>query len=96
VDARTVSAAPQSAQNLLSGGLSAPQAVQRTGSGVPHWPQNFLPSGLAAPQLGHSMPHLTYETWSRYHIGRPPVIRMPELGQTPPFDDIGEWAAMGQ
>jgi hypothetical protein len=60
VDARTVSAAPQSAQNLLSGGLSAPQAVQRTGSGVPHLPQNFLPSGLAAPQLGHSMPHLTY------------------------------------
>src|SRR6516225_5655401 len=47
--ARVVSAAPQSAQNLLSGGFSAPHATQRTGSDVPHLPQNFLPSGLAAP-----------------------------------------------
>src|SRR5215470_13011989 len=58
VEARTVSAAPQSAQNFLPGGFSAPHVVQRTGSGVPQSPQNFFPSGLTAPQLGHSMPHL--------------------------------------
>ena len=51
------SAAPQSAQNLLPGGFSAPHAAQRTGRGVPQSPQNFFPSRLAAPQLGHSMPH---------------------------------------
>jgi hypothetical protein len=67
-----LSAAPQSAQNLLSGGLSAPQAVQRTGSGVPHLPQNFLPSGLAAPQLGHFMAHLIGWMRPAYHSWRGP------------------------
>src|SRR5215467_10387413 len=47
------SAAPQSAQNFLPGGFSAPHAVQHTdrGRGVPQSPQNFFPSRLAAPQL---------------------------------------------
>jgi hypothetical protein len=60
-------AAPQSAQNLLLGGFSAPHAVQRTGKGrgVPQSPQNFLPSGLAAPQLRHFMPHLIAEDRQR-------------------------------
>src|SRR5215467_7270930 len=53
-----LSAAPQSAQNFLPGGFSAPHTAQRMGSSLPQSPQNFLPSGLAAPQLGHSMPHL--------------------------------------
>jgi hypothetical protein len=65
-----VSTAPQSAQNLLPGGFSAPHAMQRTGSGVPHLPQNFLPSGLAAPQLGHSMPHLIGWVRAEYHTWR--------------------------
>src|SRR5262249_28547231 len=58
VGARMISAAPQSPQNFLPGGFSAPHVAQRVGSGVPQSPQNFFPSGLTAPQLGHSMPHL--------------------------------------
>src|SRR6266702_1400085 len=49
-----MSAAPQSPQNLLPDGLSAPQARQRKDSGAP---QTFLPSGLTLPQLGQSMSH---------------------------------------
>src|SRR5262245_29991520 len=55
LETRMVSAPPQSAQNFLPGGFSAPHAAQRTGSGVPQSLQNFFPSRLAAPQLGHSM-----------------------------------------
>src|SRR5690348_17360259 len=55
LNARIPSAAPQSAQNFLPDGFSAPQAVQRPGRGVPQSPQKFFPSKLAAPQLGHSM-----------------------------------------
>src|SRR4051812_16404648 len=47
-----VSAAPQSPQNLLSDGFSAPHTAQRTDSGARQWPQTFFPSGLALPQLG--------------------------------------------
>jgi hypothetical protein len=61
---------PQSAQNLLPAGFSAPHAVHRTGRGVPHLPQNFIPSGLAAPQLGHSMPHPIDWIRSGYHSWR--------------------------
>src|SRR5215469_16214277 len=50
LDARMVSAAPQSAQNFLPGGFSAPHAMQRTGWGAPQSPQNFFPSRLTAPQ----------------------------------------------
>src|SRR5438093_7092856 len=53
-----VSAAPQSPQNFLPGGLSRPHSAQRTGSGAAQSPQNLFPSGLALPQLGQSMPHL--------------------------------------
>jgi hypothetical protein len=53
-----VSAVPQSPQNLLPDGFSAPHAAQRTGSGAPHSPQTFFPSQLALPLLGQSMPHL--------------------------------------
>jgi hypothetical protein len=66
VAARIVSAAPQSAQNFLPGGFSAPHAVQRDGGGVPQSPQNFFSSGLAAPQLGHFMSHLV--GWIRKEI----------------------------
>jgi hypothetical protein len=52
-----MSAAPQSPQNLLPDGLSAPHAGQRKDSGAPQSPQTFLPSGLTLPQLGQSMPH---------------------------------------
>src|SRR5262252_10546004 len=65
LDTPMASAAPQSTQNFLPGGFSAPHAAQRTGSGVPHLPQNFLPSGLAAPQLRHFMPHLIAEDSQR-------------------------------
>ena len=66
---RSMSAAPQSAQNFLPGGFSAPHAVQRTGRGrgVPQSPQNFFPSRLAAPQLGHSMPHPINWIQAAYH-----------------------------
>ena len=67
VDARMVSAAPQSAQNFLPGGFSDPHAVQRTGRGVPQSPQNFFPSRLAAPQLWHSMPHPIVWMRAAYH-----------------------------
>src|SRR5262249_33654083 len=70
VDARMVSAAPQSAQNFLPDGLSAPHAVQRTGRGAPQSPQNFFPSRLAAPQLGHSMPHPIDWMRAAYHSSR--------------------------
>jgi hypothetical protein len=53
-----VSAVPQSPQNLLPDGFSAPHAAQRTGNGAPQSPQIFFPSQLALPQLGQSMPHL--------------------------------------
>src|ERR671933_1767904 len=65
--ALAVSVAPQSPQNLLPDGFSAPHAAQRTGSATPQSPQNFFPSGLALPQLGHSMPHLVARRWSAYH-----------------------------
>nr|WP_245320431.1 hypothetical protein [Bradyrhizobium lablabi] len=52
-----VSAAPQSPQNLLPDGLSAPHAGQRKISGAPQWPQILLPSGLTLPQLGQSISH---------------------------------------
>jgi hypothetical protein len=52
-----MSAAPQSPQNLLPDGLSAPHAGQRKDSGAPQSPQTFLPSGLTLPQLRQSMPH---------------------------------------
>ena len=64
LDARMVSAAPQSTQNLLPGGFSAPYAMQRTAKGVPQSPQNYL------PQLGHSMPHLIDQRLSAYHSRR--------------------------
>jgi hypothetical protein len=67
LDAPMVSAAPQSAQNFLPGGFSAPHAAQRTGRGVPQSPQNFFPSRLAAPQLGHSMPHPIDWMRAAYH-----------------------------
>src|SRR5215472_18349675 len=68
LDAPMVSATPQSAQNFLPGGFSAPQAVQRTdrGRAVPQSPQNLFPSRLAAPQLGHFMPHPI--DWIGQHI----------------------------
>src|SRR5215472_5272707 len=75
LDAPMVSATPQSAQNFLPGGFSAPQAVQRTdrGRGVPQSPQNFFPSRLAAPQLGHSMPHpIRLDTGSISQLAPPP------------------------
>jgi len=53
-----ISAAPQSPQNLLLDGFSAPHTAQRTGSGAPQSLQILLPSVLALPQLGQSMPHL--------------------------------------
>src|ERR671932_163898 len=65
-----VSAAPQSPQNLLPDGFSAPHAAQRTGSGAPQSPQNFFPSGLTLPQLGQSMLHLIARRWSAYHRSR--------------------------
>jgi hypothetical protein len=72
-----VSAAPQSAQNFLPGGFSAPHAAQRTGKGVPQPPQNFFPSKLAAPQLGHFMPHPIDWIRAAYHSLRgPPSARM--------------------
>jgi hypothetical protein len=52
-----VSAAPQSPQNLLTDGLSAPHAGQRTNSGAPQSLQTFLLSGFTLPQLGQSMSH---------------------------------------
>jgi hypothetical protein len=74
-----VSAAPQSAQNFLPGGFSAPHAVQRMGRGrgVPQSPQNFFPSILAAPQLGHSMPHPIDWVQAAYHswLGPPLACR---------------------
>jgi hypothetical protein len=63
----TVSAAPQSPQNLLPGGFSTPHASQRIGSGLPQSPQNFFLSGFAAPQLGHSMPHPIDWIQATYH-----------------------------
>jgi hypothetical protein len=51
----SVSAAPQSPQNLLPDGLSASHAGQRTNSGAPQSPQTLLPFGLTLPQLGQSM-----------------------------------------
>src|ERR1700754_1934034 len=53
----SVSAAPQSPQNLLPDGLSAPHALQRKISGAPQSPQILLPSGFTLPQLGQSMSH---------------------------------------
>src|SRR6266702_173738 len=41
-----MSAAPQSPQNLLPDGFSAPHAAQRTSSGAPQSPQTFFPSRL--------------------------------------------------
>src|SRR5918911_396231 len=61
----SVSAAPQSPQNLLPDGFSAPHAAQRSGSGTPQSPQNLFPSGLAAPQLGQSMPHPAFKDGQR-------------------------------
>ena len=52
-----MSTAPQSPQNFLPDGLSAPHAGQRKNSGAPQSPQTFLLSGLTLPQLGQSMPH---------------------------------------
>jgi hypothetical protein len=49
---------PQSPQNFLPDGLSAPHAAQRTGSEAPQSPQTFFPSQLALPQLGQFIPHL--------------------------------------
>lgn len=56
----SVSAAPQSPQNLLPGGLSPSHAGQRTNSGAPQSPQTVLPVGLTLPQLGQSMSHPMY------------------------------------
>ena len=53
----SVSAAPQSPQNLLPDGLSASHAAQRTNSGALQPPQTLLPFGLTLPQLGQSMSH---------------------------------------
>jgi hypothetical protein len=41
---------PQSPQNRLSGGFSAPHDGHADPSGVPQSPQNRLPSGFSLPQ----------------------------------------------
>ena len=78
-------AAPQSAQNVLPGGFSAPHALQRTGRAVPQSPQNFFPSRLAAPQLGHSMPHPI--DWMRAAVAG--LIRGSELGASAYLPGLG-------
>jgi hypothetical protein len=52
-----MSAAPQSPQNLLPDGLSAPHAGQRKNSSAPQSPHTLLLSGLTLPQLGQSISH---------------------------------------
>src|SRR5512140_2399906 len=66
-----VSAVPQSPQNLLPDGFSAPHAAQCTGSGAPQLPQTFFPSRLALPLLGQSMPHLNLcqHRWLSCNVG---------------------------
>src|SRR5215472_9815807 len=52
------SAAPQSPQKGLPGGLSAPHWVQRLASGAPQSPQNFLPTGFSLRQFEQRiLPH---------------------------------------
>src|SRR5262245_9018367 len=41
------SSAPQSPQNFLLAGLSAPHCGHRSSSAAPQSPQNFLPAGLS-------------------------------------------------
>ena len=55
VELLTASAAPQSPQNRLSAGLSAPHCEQRETSDAPQSPQNFLPIALSAPQFEHNI-----------------------------------------
>src|SRR6516164_3240720 len=47
----SVSAVPQSAQNLALAGLSAPHFEQRIGSGLPHSAQNRVPGKLSVPHF---------------------------------------------
>src|SRR5262245_36550976 len=42
-------------QNLLSGGLDAPQLGQTTARGAAHWPQKRAPAGLSCWQREHVM-----------------------------------------
>jgi hypothetical protein len=47
------SAIPQSPQNRLTGGLSAPHFGQELISGAPQSPQNFFPAGLSLSHFAH-------------------------------------------
>lgn len=52
---KLVREAPQSPQNFLPAGLSAPHAGHRCGSGAPQSSQKVLPSWIAAWHCGHCM-----------------------------------------
>src|SRR5690242_7290145 len=55
----SASAVPQSPQNRLLGGFSAPLFGHLLANGVPQSPQNFLPAGLSLPHFVQRIPHLS-------------------------------------
>src|SRR5215831_15687966 len=65
------SAAPQSPQKGLPGGLSAPHWVQRLASSAPQSPQNFLPTGFWLPQFEQRiLPHSGCDVFVRVRLCR--------------------------